>query len=292
MTCRIARSFKPEDQIADTYVLGGTRGAVFALFGSPRSVYGSHVGETNYANDFDCYDRSGHSTGSGNILGSVSEEERVTDRTPWYFVEDGTSRGPVSRPELEQLFRENALDADTLVWCPDLDGWQRSIRIDELRAIVRATPPPLPDNPSGIEVSLEERVEAAHRAHAAKSSGSSEPHARRPDFGAAPPAPPTETSSSPNAEQQDRSGVGASTDANLGEEHPAESEDEGTHAWRRFFARQLDYLMWGLPGGFLLGYMIGSSSPDLAQEAQQYSAALSVDRTGAQRARRVVLSTC
>lgn len=51
---------------------------------------------------------------------------------PWFFVDEGSARGPVSRAELEALIEEEAVAADDLVWNPALEDWTPALEVAEL----------------------------------------------------------------------------------------------------------------------------------------------------------------
>ncbi|MCC6145320.1 MAG: RDD family protein [Candidatus Hydrogenedentes bacterium] len=47
----------------------------------------------------------------------------------WYYVAGGERRGPVDREAFRALVREGAVQADTLVWNPDMPDWQPFNRV-------------------------------------------------------------------------------------------------------------------------------------------------------------------
>lgn len=42
---------------------------------------------------------------------------------PWYYHLDGNSQGPIEAAELEKLFQNRTIDADTLVWSEGMPQW-------------------------------------------------------------------------------------------------------------------------------------------------------------------------
>lgn len=57
-----------------------------------------------------------------------------------YFIHNGNSqRGPFTLQEL----REQKISKDTLVWSEGMSDWQQADRIEELKPLFAATPPPL-----------------------------------------------------------------------------------------------------------------------------------------------------
>lgn len=193
---------------------------------------------------------------------------------PWFFVDDGRARGPVSRAELETLIEDEAVAADDLVWSPALEDWAPALEVEALGDVIPRTPPPLPDHVREREVSVEERVSAAHQAHTLKENDPSGPGPRPP---AVPPSPETGTGTMPSTRADEApegprrpaEGTEVAQDESL---DPADEQaDEDVHAWRRFFARHLDYLIWGLPGGALVGFALAGFSPALYQQSLGWS---------------------
>ncbi len=60
----------------------------------------------------------------------------------WYYVQDGSQRGPVSADELKALLRSKTIDPETQVWRAGLGEW-RSVRTSELADTVENIPPPI-----------------------------------------------------------------------------------------------------------------------------------------------------
>lgn len=63
----------------------------------------------------------------------------------WHYEKDGSRIGPVPDAEIQNLIRQRALSADTLVWKPGLTAWH-ALRDTELAAHLdtSSVPPALP----------------------------------------------------------------------------------------------------------------------------------------------------
>lgn len=77
-------------------------------------------------------------------LGDASESGRSAPPpiASWYYVQDGSQRGPVSADELKALLRSKTIDPETQVWRAGLGEW-RSVRTSELADTVENIPPPI-----------------------------------------------------------------------------------------------------------------------------------------------------
>jgi len=60
----------------------------------------------------------------------------------WYYVENGTRKGPVTQSTIEQLLSEKKLEPDAQVWRKGMKEWI-SIRNSELFRLVESEPPPV-----------------------------------------------------------------------------------------------------------------------------------------------------
>jgi hypothetical protein len=60
----------------------------------------------------------------------------------WYYVQNGSQRGPVTADELKALLRNKTIDPETQVWRAGLGAWQ-SVRTSELADTVENIPPPI-----------------------------------------------------------------------------------------------------------------------------------------------------
>lgn len=192
---------------------------------------------------------------------------------PWFFVDDGSARGPVSRAELETLIEDDAVAADDLVWNPALEDWTPALEVEALGDVIPRTPPPLPDHVREREASLEERVSAAHQAHTLKENDPSRSGSRPPAVPTSPESGATTTPSMHDKERDasPRSAEGTRVAQDESSDPGDERADEDVHTWRRFFARHLDYLIWGLPGGALVGFALAAFSPELYQQSLGWS---------------------
>jgi uncharacterized RDD family membrane protein YckC len=195
----------------------------------------------------------------------------MTERSkPWYFVEDGARRGPVTRTELEELIADRVVAHEDLVWTRGLDGWTPVTEVDALSGAVPPSPPPLPNASGDPTASLESRVSAAHRSHRLKVSDS-------PGNEPLPPAAPPSTGVDEDEIGSDAAGSAgpARGDSAAVTEEPEEPvdarQDDEVHPWRRLFARHLDYLLWALPGGFAVAVVLAAYFPETYRQALQWS---------------------
>lgn len=62
----------------------------------------------------------------------------------WWYVQSGSSQGPVSEDDLISRIRSGSLRADTLVWTPAFAEWKSVASAEELRGQLPPTPPPVP----------------------------------------------------------------------------------------------------------------------------------------------------
>lgn len=60
----------------------------------------------------------------------------------WYYVQNGSQRGPVTATELKSLLSNKTIDPETQVWRTGLGEW-KSVRETELADIVQHVPPPI-----------------------------------------------------------------------------------------------------------------------------------------------------
>ncbi len=68
----------------------------------------------------------------------VEEEEEETDGG-WHVTVDDEELGPLSLEEVQQMFADGEIDAETLVWRDDLDDWTALEEVDELVEACAAT---------------------------------------------------------------------------------------------------------------------------------------------------------
>ncbi|MCH2101742.1 MAG: RDD family protein [Planctomycetes bacterium] len=68
----------------------------------------------------------------------------------WYYLEDGVTRGPAPHAELLELFREERLPAQTLVWREGLDDWRPAIEA----GLLPPAPPPVPEQQSPPDLAM------------------------------------------------------------------------------------------------------------------------------------------
>jgi uncharacterized RDD family membrane protein YckC len=94
----------------------------------------------------------------------------------WYFVRDGERVGPRAREELVDLFAEDAIPADTLVWAPGMEAWTPAIDTREF-AYLRTPQPPIPYRPRVVEP-RDDAAEAPVLAPAARPSAGLHPWRR------------------------------------------------------------------------------------------------------------------
>ncbi|MGB7243949.1 MAG: SPFH domain-containing protein [Sulfitobacter sp.] len=62
----------------------------------------------------------------------------------WHIVEDGGTKGPLSKAALGRMAADGALTRDTYVWTPGQDGWIRAEDVVELAQLFTVSPPPPP----------------------------------------------------------------------------------------------------------------------------------------------------
>jgi hypothetical protein len=67
----------------------------------------------------------------------------------WHYVADGKSVGPLSLTEINQLFLDNKITLDTLVWSKEMDQWSALKEVKAFKHLLPSkTPPPLPPKPA------------------------------------------------------------------------------------------------------------------------------------------------
>ncbi len=80
------------------------------------------------------------------------KEENTSILTPppipkaqtYHFVIDNHARGPLTLEQIKTNIRQGTISGDTLAWREGMNGWERADTLDNLSALFRATPPPLP----------------------------------------------------------------------------------------------------------------------------------------------------
>lgn len=60
----------------------------------------------------------------------------------WYYVDNGTRKGPISASEIQDLLKQKKLDGDDQIWRKGMKEWS-SVRNSELSALVESEPPPV-----------------------------------------------------------------------------------------------------------------------------------------------------
>lgn len=60
----------------------------------------------------------------------------------WYYVQNGTQRGPITGDELRALLKDKTIDPETQVWRAGLGEW-KSVRTSELAGAIENVPPPI-----------------------------------------------------------------------------------------------------------------------------------------------------
>jgi len=75
---------------------------------------------------------SGRSTESEDDKGRV--EAAPAAKPEWYYAREGAQAGPVTLPDLRQLFASGAMPMSTLVWRPGLDTWTEAAGVPEFAA--------------------------------------------------------------------------------------------------------------------------------------------------------------
>ena len=57
---------------------------------------------------------------------------------------EGTRKGPYNLQTIITFIANGAITSETILWKQGMAAWQKADTFDELRALLQATPPPLP----------------------------------------------------------------------------------------------------------------------------------------------------
>ncbi len=112
----------------------------------------------------------------------------------WYYVHDGTRKGPVSRDDLQLALSRGEIDRRSQVWCQGLSQWQALDTVEELQSLLERLPPPLPHEPPPLP----------HEPPPASAPPALQPPASAPPPPALPASVPPAVAGSPTAAAADR----------------------------------------------------------------------------------------
>ena len=75
----------------------------------------------------------------------------------WYYVQGSERVGPVDQAEIENLFRDGALNPESYVWRKGFENWETINSVDDL-AYLLAPPSSIESDPPSIEVESEDEI--------------------------------------------------------------------------------------------------------------------------------------
>jgi hypothetical protein len=64
----------------------------------------------------------------------------------WWYVSDGERRGPVNEDELARLLGNGTVAPNSLLWKAGMKGWEPAASIAELKSLLSALPPEVPQD--------------------------------------------------------------------------------------------------------------------------------------------------
>lgn len=76
----------------------------------------------------------------------------------YYYIENETQHGPFSIEDL----KSKRINRETLVWTETMENWVQASSVEELKDIVKKTPPPIPkraENPIKVEAEISHKKE-------------------------------------------------------------------------------------------------------------------------------------
>jgi membrane protease subunit (stomatin/prohibitin family) len=75
---------------------------------------------------------------------SGSTPPPIPQQSSYFYVENGTQKGPAPLQEINNLIKSNTINQDTLVWKEGMTEWQAAGSVNELSGLFGSIPPPIP----------------------------------------------------------------------------------------------------------------------------------------------------
>jgi formylglycine-generating enzyme required for sulfatase activity len=69
----------------------------------------------------------------------------------WYVSVNGAKKGPLTRADLDAMFKSGAIDQKSYVWKNGMKDWAEAETVQELKNTIAGLPPPLPQKPVTVQ---------------------------------------------------------------------------------------------------------------------------------------------
>lgn len=96
---------------------------------------------------------------------NTTESFSARDSVWWYAI-NGERKGTISRDDLKDLFTQNQITPETLVWKEGMNNWEKIADISSLSSLLSSAPPPLPypNSPSPLPSDFAEEDQSLENA--------------------------------------------------------------------------------------------------------------------------------